>query len=104
MIAMLTLAVSLLTSWALYLVVATLIDTRAYRYQRKEKEMNFHTQLITTEADTCPSCGAALDLYSRPINVKVFVCCNCENEYPYEYMIGFRDGMKEARKIYDCLE
>lgn len=58
--------------------------------------MSFHTELIETTIGTCPDCGCDQDLYKKPINVKVYVCCNCEKEYSEDYMEGFNRGLTHA--------
>jgi len=53
----------------------------------------WHTKLIDTAVETCPECGMALDLYSKPINVRYLLCCACEGEFTEEYMEGYRAAL-----------
>lgn len=52
-------------------------------------------KLLKVSVGSCPKCGFSLDLYSRPINVRYLLCCNCEAGFSEEYFDGFVAGMQK---------
>ena len=44
----------------------------------------------------CPDCKeGSLNKFTRPINVKVFVCDNCGHEFTDEFIEGYLQAKKE---------